>query len=134
MRRGTTSLAYALSDNAAPIAGRGNARLNRGLRNCSVYKEGADGSLSGTVICRPANLEDVRIAVRFCKVRLLRTPEYDAAHSVERPKPIEPVQNDQEGGGNDSASRYQSAANCRDQGGFRRHWHGEPSRRHLARA
>jgi hypothetical protein len=58
------------------------------------FTEGADGSLSGTVVCRLANLEDVRIAVRFCKVRLLRTPEFQGAHRGERPKPIEPVQND----------------------------------------
>ena len=80
-----------LVDDAAPIV-----ESLGSIEVCATaqFAEGADGSLSGTVICRPANLEDVRIAVRFCKVRLLRTPEYKAAHSGERPKPIEPVQND----------------------------------------
>jgi len=62
------------------------------------FIEGEDGTLSGTVICRPANLGDVRIAVRFCKVRLLRKPEYNATQTGERPKPIEPVQNDKKVG------------------------------------
>jgi hypothetical protein len=64
------------------------------LFGTSQFSEGQDGMLSGSVICRAANLESVRIAVRFCKLRLLRRPKRTVADGRGRPTAIGPPQND----------------------------------------
>jgi hypothetical protein len=60
----------------------------------SQFSEGQNGTLSGTVICRAANLESVRIAVRFCKLRLLRKPDRTGADKRGRRIPVGLLQND----------------------------------------
>lgn len=90
-KNGGAQLRLIVAEDAAPIV---ESLGSIEVWPTAQFTEGEDGTLSGIVICRPANLGDVRIAVRFCKVRLLRTPESNAAHSGERPKAIEPVRND----------------------------------------
>jgi hypothetical protein len=59
------------------------------------FLEGRDGTISATVICRATNLEDVRIAVRFCKLRLIRLPMPDAVRKPTALEPFADVMNDQ---------------------------------------
>jgi hypothetical protein len=59
------------------------------------FIDGPDGSLSATLICRPANLEGVRIAIRFCKLRFARDPNPDEVQRKARPTAIAPLRNDE---------------------------------------
>jgi hypothetical protein len=84
-------LRLAIVDNPPPIL---ESLGSVELFPTAQFVAGQDGTLGGTLICRAANLDEARIAVRFCKLRLNRRPLPTEAITGARPNVIAPLEND----------------------------------------
>jgi len=91
--KASVPLRLAIVDNPAPIV---ESLGSVELFATAQFVEGCNGTLSSTLICRPANLENARIAIRFCKLRFKRTPALTDAPRRVRPNAFAPLKNDKD--------------------------------------